>query len=151
MNSPALLYRIMQKLNPRIVQNYRKGIGPSRVVLLLKTTGRKSGLPRTTPLQYEEISGAFYVGSTRGSQADWFQNIQADPHVQVQVKGDLFQAVAEPVCDAQRVADFFETRLKRHPVSVGLLMRLDGLPLRFTRADLERFAASKAMAVIRRV
>ena len=84
MKSPALLYRIMRKLNPRIVQNYHKGIGPSRIVLLLTTTGRKSGLPRTTPLQYEEINGAYYVGSTRGSQADWFQNIQADPYVQVQ-------------------------------------------------------------------
>jgi len=34
---------------------YRLGLGPlvGRVVLLLTTTGRKSGLPRVTPLQAE--------------------------------------------------------------------------------------------------
>jgi len=42
---------------------YRAGLGPviGRVVLLLTTTGRRSGLPRVTPLQYEQIDGAIYV------------------------------------------------------------------------------------------
>ena len=38
---------------------YSLGLGPiyGRLVLLLTTTGRKSGLPRVTPLQYEEVNG----------------------------------------------------------------------------------------------
>jgi deazaflavin-dependent oxidoreductase (nitroreductase family) len=150
-NPPAFLYRIKRALNPRIVRNFQKGIGPARTVLLLTTTGRKSELPRVTPLQYEEINGAYMAASARGAQADWFQNIQANPRVQVRVKGDVFQGTAELVCDPLRIADFFETRLKRHPLMVGLLMRLEGLPLRFNRLDLERFAAGKAIAILRRI
>lgn len=149
MNQPSLLYRLMQKLNPRITRNYQKGIGPTRVVLLLTTTGRKSGLPRVTPLQYEVIDGVYYIGSARGAQADWYRNIVANPRVQVQVGEAVFQGVAEPVCDPSQIADFFETRLKRHPFPIGLIMRLDGLPLFYNRADLERLAANKTLVIIR--
>ncbi|HUS79158.1 MAG TPA: nitroreductase/quinone reductase family protein [Patescibacteria group bacterium] len=39
-----------------------------RMVLLLTTTGHKTGLPRVTHLQYEEVDGAYYVGSMRGTR-----------------------------------------------------------------------------------
>jgi len=147
--SPAFFYRLMKKMNPRIAANYRKGLGPTGVVLLLTTTGRKSGLPRTTPLQYEEIDGVYYVGSGRGPQSDWYRNILANPRVEVQVKERCFQGIAEAVNDPARVADFLALRLKQRPIFIGLTMRLEGLPLRFNRRDLERFAAQKTMVVIR--
>lgn len=42
---------------------YVLGLEPiiGRIVLLLTTTGRKSGRPRVTPLQYEEIDGIIYL------------------------------------------------------------------------------------------
>jgi len=143
------LYRLMRQMNRRMAQNYKKGFGPTRRVLLLTTTGRKSGLPRQTPLQYDEIDGAFYLGSARGAEADWFRNIQAHPQVEVQVGERCIQGVAEATTDPVRIADFFQARLKRSPIMIGLLMRLEGLPWRYTRADLERFAAHKAMVVVR--
>ena len=139
----------MKRFNPGMVQRYQKGIGPTRMVLLLTTTGRKSGQPRTTPLQYEEIGGAYTVGSARGAQADWLRNLQADPHVQVQIGERCFSALAEAVTDPVRIADFFEARLK-HPRMIGLLMRLEGLPLRHTRQELEEFSSNKAIAILRR-
>jgi deazaflavin-dependent oxidoreductase (nitroreductase family) len=148
-HSTGFLYRLMRKLNPRIIQNYQKGIGPARVVMLLTTTGRKSGLPRVTPLQYEEVDGLYYVGSARGAQADWYRNIQANPQVEVQIQDRRFRGIAEPVSEPARVADFLALRLQRHPFSIGLLLRLEGLPLRFRRLDLERFAAQKTLVVIR--
>ena len=151
MSKPGLLYRLLRRLNPRIARNYQKGFGPTRVVMLLTTSGRKSGLPRVTPLQYEEIDGAFYLGSARGVQADWFRNIQACPQVSVQVRERSFQGFAEPVTDPMRIADFLALRLKRRPFFIGLVMRLEGLPMRFTRADLERFASKKTMVIIRPV
>jgi len=44
---------------------YAIGLGPlvGRLILLLTTTGRKTGLARTMPLQYEEVDGAYYVES----------------------------------------------------------------------------------------
>jgi len=95
---------------------YDIGLGPliGRVVLLLTTTGRKTGLPRVTPLQYEEIDGTFYLGSSRGQKADWFRNILANPHVEVRVKSRRFRGMAETVTDPLRIADFLELRLSRH-------------------------------------
>lgn len=147
--SDGLMYRLMSRLNPRIAQNYQKGIGPTRVVLLLTTTGRKSGLPRVTPLQYEELEGDYLIGSARGAQADWYRNIQANPQVEVQLGERRWRGMAEPVDDPRRVADFLELRKKRHPFFIGLVMRLEGLPWRYSRQDLERFAAQKALVIIR--
>lgn len=130
---------------------YQLGLGPliGRFILLLTTTGRKSGLPRVTPLQYEEVDGAIYVGSSRGTHADWFRNIVADPHVQVRVKSRQFAGVAETVTDADRIADFLELRLKRHPRMVGAILKSEGLPASPGREELEVYARRLAMVIIR--
>jgi deazaflavin-dependent oxidoreductase (nitroreductase family) len=129
---------------------YRLGLGPiiGRFILLLTTTGRKSGLPRVTPLQYEEVEGAFYVGSSRGTHADWFRNIVVDPHVQVWVKSRQFAGVVETVTDAGRIADFLELRLKRHPRMMGAILKSEGLPASPNREDLEAYARRLAMVII---
>ena len=69
------IYHRMKGLNARMMANYKRGFGPTRVVMLLTTIGRKSGLPRMTPLQYEEVNGIYYIASGRGSGADWFNGI----------------------------------------------------------------------------
>lgn len=149
---PGTIYHRMKSLNARMAANYRRGFGPRRVVLLLTTTGRKSGLPRVTPLQFEEVDGKIYIASARGAQADWFKNILANPIVQVQAGERQFQARAEPVTDPGRIADFIELRLKRHPIMIRLIMHLfDGLPLRFTRQELEAFSQEKAMVILHRI
>jgi deazaflavin-dependent oxidoreductase (nitroreductase family) len=119
-------------------------------VLLLTTTGRKTGLPRTTPLQYEIVDGVIYVGSARGQKADWFRNVVANPRVHVQIKDQQFEADAEPITAPVRIADFLELRRKRHPIMLRVLLAVEGLPLRFNRADLERFAVGKALVALRR-
>jgi deazaflavin-dependent oxidoreductase (nitroreductase family) len=121
-----------------------------RVILMLTTTGRKSGLPRMTPLQYERIDGDYYLGSARGARADWFRNIQADPCVHVQVGAQEFDARAEAVTDPQRIADFLEVRLKRNPLMVGAILKSEGLPFRPARAQLEEYAKGLAMVILRR-
>ncbi len=147
--SPKTIYHRMKALNARMVANYRRGIGPTRTVLLLTTIGRKSGLSRVTPLQFEDVDGAYYVASARGRDADWFKNVLANPDVHVRVRKREFDATAEPVTDPARIADFIELRLRRHPVMIRLIMYIfDGLPLRFTRADLEAFCAQKALVIL---
>lgn len=132
---------------------YAVGLGPlyGRIVLLLTTRGRKSGLPRVTPLQYEEIDGTIYVASARGEKADWFRNIVADPRVEIRVRSRRFSGIGEPITDTRRVADFIEYRLRRHPKMVGAIMRLEGLPKGWNRADVENYAARRAMVIVRSV
>ena len=137
------------KLPPQLV--YALGFGPiyGRLVLLLTTIGRKSGLPRVTPLQYEEVDGIYYVAAALGQKADWFRNIVANPHVGVRVRNKHFQGLAEPITDPARITDFLELRLERHPRMIGALFRAQGLSIRPDRAQLEQYATNRAMVVIR--
>lgn len=120
-----------------------------RIILLLTTTGRKTGLPRVTPLQYEEVDGAVYVASALGTKADWFRNILANPCVQVRIGSRQFQGMAETVTDPGRIADFLELRLRRHPQMVGAILKSEGLPEAPSRAELEEYARQLAMVIIR--
>jgi deazaflavin-dependent oxidoreductase (nitroreductase family) len=130
---------------------YALGLGPAvgRMVLLLTTTGRKSGLPRTTALQYEEVDGAIYLGSSKGTQADWFKNLAANPCVSIRVKSRQFSGKAEPVTDPVLIADFLELRLRRHPRMIGAMLKSEGLSATPSRAELETYASKLAIAIIR--
>jgi deazaflavin-dependent oxidoreductase (nitroreductase family) len=145
---PEFVWRWMKPLNQRLVGNFGSRAGASRLVLILTTRGRKSGLPRRTPLQYEEIDGVYYVASARGVRADWYRNILADPKVEIQIQSSYTQARAEAISDPARIADFLEIRLQRHPRMIGAMLRLEGLPSQFDRAALEEFAAGKALVAI---
>ena len=130
---------------------YKAGLGllVGRVVLLLTTTGRKSGLPRVTPLQYEELDGAIYVASALGTRADWFRNILVDPCVTVRMGSRQVEGLAEPVTDPCRIADFLELRLRRHPRMVGAILRSAGLSDSPARPELEDYARQLAMVIVR--
>ncbi len=130
---------------------YGAGLGSAlgRLILLLTTTGRRTGLKRVTPLQYEELDGVIYVGSARGIKADWFRNIETDPRVQVSMGARTFEARAETVTDPCRIADFLELRLKRHPKMIAAILRAEGLPDPPSRRDLEAYATRSAMVIIR--
>ncbi|HVW16936.1 MAG TPA: nitroreductase family deazaflavin-dependent oxidoreductase [Solirubrobacteraceae bacterium] len=74
-------------------------------VLLLTTTGRRSGEPRTSALIYCPVDGAYAVfGSKGGSPAHpaWYLNLVADPEVTVQVGDEAFPARARTAVGAER-------------------------------------------------
>jgi deazaflavin-dependent oxidoreductase (nitroreductase family) len=140
--------KYIQKLH-RVL--YAVGLGPlvGKIILLLTTTGRKTGLKRVTPLQYEEINGSYYLGAARGLKADWVRNIQADPQVEVRVKSLTFQGQAEVVTDPVRIADFIEVRLQRHPFMIGMIMqKAHNLPKRPSREQLEKLAEKETLVII---
>jgi deazaflavin-dependent oxidoreductase (nitroreductase family) len=145
---PSLVWRFMRNVN-------RKSIGfgtarrPGPPVLFVITTGRKSGLPRTTPLQYEEIDGALHIASARGRNADWVKNIEKNPDVAVDWNGRRFPARAEIVSEPARIADFLETRLKRHPVMMRLMLPFQGVSPFPSRGGLEKAARGITMVVLR--
>ena len=75
-------------------------------VLELTTTGRKTGLLRTTLLTSPvQLDGAWVVVASRGgddTHPAWFHNLSANPHVTVSVKG------AKPVEMTARIASAAE-------------------------------------------
>jgi deazaflavin-dependent oxidoreductase (nitroreductase family) len=119
-----------------------------RTVLLVTTTGRRSGLPRVTPLLYDEIDGIIYVGSVRGAKADWYQNLQANPNVEVTVGSRRIKGCAEAITDPLQVVDFLEKRLKLHPILAAVVMRIEGLSSTPSREQLESYAKRRTLVAI---
>jgi deazaflavin-dependent oxidoreductase (nitroreductase family) len=66
-------------------------------ILLLHTKGRKSGNEYTHPLIYRDYDDKYLIVASKGGNPeapDWFRNLEADPDVTVQIKGDTFKARA---------------------------------------------------------
>lgn len=82
-----------QETDGEVGHDWEKGT----TTLILTTTGRKSGEQRSTPLIYRPHGDdVMVVASKGGSDAPplWYLNIQENPEVHVQVKGDRYTARA---------------------------------------------------------
>jgi deazaflavin-dependent oxidoreductase (nitroreductase family) len=85
--------------NKRIIEEFRanggkvQGIYEGSQLLLLTTTGRKSGKPYTVPLGYQTDADRFIIiaGSTK---PDWYLNLVANPQVRVETGKESFTAIA---------------------------------------------------------
>ncbi len=130
---------------------YAIGLGPivGKIILLLTTTGRRSGKKRITPMQYEQIGSDYYVGAARGLKADWVRNLQANPNIEVRVGRAHFSGIAEVVNNPAKFADFMEVRLEHHPRMMGLIMeKAHGLPRHPTREQLEELAKTEVFVIL---
>lgn len=73
--------------------------------LLVTTKGRKSGEPRTIPIIYTPVGDKYVIIASKGgspTHPKWYLNVEADPHVQVQVKADKFDAIARTAQSPER-------------------------------------------------
>lgn len=66
---------------------------------LLTTTGRRSGLPRRTPLNYAILDGGIYLLAGFGERTDWLDNLRADARVEVRLPGRTVVGDARVVTD----------------------------------------------------
>lgn len=79
-------------------------------VLLLTTTGRKSGRPRTSPLMYladgEHSDRVFVFASAGGSDTDpaWLRNIGSQPEVTVEIGDETMTATAAVLPEDSRAS-----------------------------------------------
>lgn len=74
-------------------------------MLLLHTTGRRTGRVRVTPLQYVPAGDALVVVAANGGRRQpprWLANLRADPRVDVQVGGHLRTMRARVVAATER-------------------------------------------------
>jgi deazaflavin-dependent oxidoreductase (nitroreductase family) len=80
-------------------------IGKGMPVLLLTTTGRKSGRRRTTPLLYLEDGGRYAVVASVGGAPQhpaWYLNLRADPRATVEIGGRTRAVRAETAGPEER-------------------------------------------------
>jgi deazaflavin-dependent oxidoreductase (nitroreductase family) len=70
----------------------------SSTVLLLTTTGRKTGQPRTTPLRFLRHGDDYMIAASNWGQEDppaWYKNLQANAVAHIQVMNQHFTVYAE--------------------------------------------------------
>jgi deazaflavin-dependent oxidoreductase (nitroreductase family) len=85
--------------------------------LLLTTTGRRSGEPRTMPLIYAPHADGYTVVASKGGSDTppaWYLNLSENPEVEVQVKGERFAAHAR-TASAEEKAEIWKTMVAEWP------------------------------------
>lgn len=73
--------------------------------LLLTTTGRKSGAPRTVPLAYIDDGGRFVVVASNGGSdraPAWWANLRHHPEATVEIGSKVVPVVARETTDDER-------------------------------------------------
>ncbi len=76
-----------------------------RPVLLLTTTGARSGKPRLAPLVYSREGEGYVIVASKGGapvHPAWYQNLVTNPLVTVEVGGETFDARARLATGAER-------------------------------------------------
>ncbi|MGQ5225710.1 nitroreductase/quinone reductase family protein [Streptomyces sp. MN3] len=99
---------------------------------LLETTGRVSGLPRTTPVGGRRDGDTFWLVSEFGERSQYVRNIKADPRVRVRVRGRWHTGTAHLMPDDDPVA-----RLRSLPRLNSAAVRAIGAELLTVRVDLD--------------
>jgi len=105
-------------------------------ILLLTTTGRKSGKPRLTPLEYHREPGTGFpvIMAGWGGNTDWKRNILANPQVRIQIGWRRSSALAEPLSEAE-VAAWLSEAMKKNPKSARIWSRWAGEPVGLDMPD----------------
>jgi F420H(2)-dependent quinone reductase len=85
----------------------RLSLSPGQPILLLITTGAKSGRQRTTPVLYLRDGDHLLVFASNGGRAHhpaWYYNVRAQPRVTAMVNGRVRSFVATELTGAERAA-----------------------------------------------
>ncbi|MEW2480456.1 nitroreductase family deazaflavin-dependent oxidoreductase [Mycobacterium sp. NPDC049093] len=114
----------LDNFNRNVVEEFRanggKVGGPFEggTLLLLHTTGAKSGQPRLSPLAYLDIDGAMLiVGSYAGGPKDpaWVHNLRANPQARIEVGSEAYDVVSRELPADERDAAYPKI-IERAPV-----------------------------------
>ena len=101
----------MKAFNKNIVDEFRanggKVGGPfeGATLLLLTTTGAKSGQPRLAPLAYFTVDGKLIIiGSKAGADTnpDWVHNLRANRQAHIEVGTDAYDVTSRELPTAER-------------------------------------------------
>jgi deazaflavin-dependent oxidoreductase (nitroreductase family) len=114
----------MSDYNTAVIEEFRANAGKvgghweGRDLLLLTTTGRRSGRKHTTPMVFTRDGDRLLVYASKAgapSHPDWYLNLVASPEVTVEVGGERYSATATPLEGEERDREFAE-QAERNPV-----------------------------------
>ncbi len=119
--------------NTRIIEEFRSNEGrvggqfAGAPLLLLTTTGRRTGAPRTNPMMYLADGDRVLVFASKAgapTHPDWYLNLVARPQVTVELGTERFQATAVALEGDERDRLFAE-QASRYPGFAGYQEKTD--------------------------
>lgn len=109
---PEFNEKAMRAFNDKLIDEFRANGGKAvsgpfvnAPLLLLTTTGAKSGKPFTTPLVYTRDGARIVIIASKGgfpTHPAWYHNLKANPTVTLEVGTQKFQAKATITTDPER-------------------------------------------------
>jgi deazaflavin-dependent oxidoreductase (nitroreductase family) len=93
----------LNDFNRQLIEEFRAndgkvtGVFADAPLVIITTTGAKSGQPRTIPLVHTRDGDRVVIIASKGgapTHPDWFHNIKANPEVTVELPGETFRARA---------------------------------------------------------
>jgi deazaflavin-dependent oxidoreductase (nitroreductase family) len=124
----AVTFMQRRLLNPVVRAVLQRGIGVPGYALL-ETIGRKSGLPRTTPVGDGLEGSTFWIVSEHGRRSAYVHNIEANPRVRVRVRGRWRTGTAQVLPDD-------DPRERQRRLSHRLAARINAASVRRLGTDL---------------
>jgi deazaflavin-dependent oxidoreductase (nitroreductase family) len=126
-------------LNPLVRAAADAGL-PLPGLVILETTGRRSGQPRRTPVGKAQEGDTLWVIAEHGRRASYVRNIEANPRVRVRVGRDWRTGTARVLLD-----DDPRERQRRIPNRLNsAAVRVAGSDLLTVRVDLDPKAGPEA-------
>ncbi len=111
--------------NDDLIAHFRKNKGTisegpftGRPVLLLTTTGKKTGEPRTNPLVYSRDGDKYLIIASKSgapTSPDWYYNLLQHPEVTVEVGPETFTAKAIPYAKGPERRRLFDQHAAINP------------------------------------
>jgi len=100
LGAPGPIWRRLLRF-PVLLYRLRLGFLVSRSVLLLTTTGRKTGKPRVAAVGYiqDRAAGRLYLTAGWKGESHWFRNVIAHPRVRVRLGRHRFEGIATPASE----------------------------------------------------
>jgi deazaflavin-dependent oxidoreductase (nitroreductase family) len=86
-------------------------------LLLLHSTGARSGQERVNPMMYQAVDGGFAVFASKGGapdNPDWYYNLLANPEASVEIGTETFLVKARELHDEERSV-VWEEQKRRYP------------------------------------
>jgi len=152
--SEQRLRTIFKSFNRFMLLLWRLGLGSwmkwpelSGAIMVIKHTGRKTGLTRYTPVNYAVVDRDIYCTAGFWSISDWYRNILANPQVEVWLPDGRWAGTADDVSDEKDCGEL----LRQVIIASGFAGPLFGAdPKKLSDADFEKLMGTYRLIRIQR-
>jgi deazaflavin-dependent oxidoreductase (nitroreductase family) len=103
----------MNEMNAGIIEEFRAnngrvgGMFEGAPMMLLHSTGARSGKERVNPLMYQAVEGGYAIFASKAgapTNPDWYHNVRANPAASIEVGSETIEVSTREATGAERDA-----------------------------------------------